>query len=297
MTSRLPFPSTAVTRPRFTASARTGCRQTGLTLIELMVALFLGLLIVGMALGTILMSRNLAATTTDVSALQQQAAYAFRILGTHIRQAGSPELDLGLQSDPLDQVELVYRYDGIHQVLSGTDDPASADYLKTARSNYEESVFDPAAVQNMGSGHLLRDCLGQEAIGEPLLRSSFRWAPASGNDATGRLLCQGTGNTSQELIRNVSDFRVHYLQQSGAAGNHPEIQRVDAPDADDALGWSRIVAVEICLDMVGDERIDVPATETYKDCTGNDVSYENRTHMVFKNVFQIRSQGIALDRG
>lgn len=283
-------------KSRIPAVSQQPRQQAGMTLVELMVALFLGLLIIGMALSTILISRNLAATTSDVSALQQQAAYAFRVLGQQIRQAGSPELDLGLTNVPLDRVAFLIDYDNISEIIAGTTNPEDDGYLTVGYRNYEETVIDPTDPDETISDNLFRDCLSEATSGN-LITSSFSLEPADNSDGTGRLVCEGVGATTQEIIRNVSDFQVRYLQQANAATQQPTIQLIDAPHADDTVGWSRIVGVEVCLDMVGDERIDVPDEQTYKDCANNDASYANRTHMVFRNIFQLRSQGLVLDRG
>lgn len=268
-------------------------RQRGMTLVELMVAMFLGLLVIGMGLSTILLSRTLSATTSDVSALQQQAAFAFRTMGLQVRQAGSLELDLGVVSIPTDRVAYLVNYQDISDIISGTDNPTDSDYLKVGYRNYDETITDPAGGTQVASQ--LRDCLG-EGVGADLIESRFQFKPSSGSDATGKLVCQGAGAApvAQEIIRNVADFQVRYLLQSNAATSNPQMQRVKASGIGSPLNWSRVVGVEVCLDMVGDERIDGIGGETYEGCDpdAGQLPYGDRTHMVFRNVFQIRPQGI-----
>ena len=74
-----------------TRSPRT---QRGVTLIELMVGLVVGLLVVAAAMGTMMVSRGISGTVSDASNIQQQAAYAMRTIGLQLRQAGSLRLDL-----------------------------------------------------------------------------------------------------------------------------------------------------------------------------------------------------------
>lgn len=59
--------------------------QRGMTLIELMVGLAIGLLTISVALGALMVSRGVSGTVTDASQLQQQASYAFRVMGQQIR--------------------------------------------------------------------------------------------------------------------------------------------------------------------------------------------------------------------
>ncbi len=71
--------------------------QRGVTLIELLVGIVIGLLTVAVAMGALMVSRGVTGTVSDSSMLQQQAAYAFRVIGQQIRQAGSLRLNLASQ--------------------------------------------------------------------------------------------------------------------------------------------------------------------------------------------------------
>jgi type IV pilus assembly protein PilW len=64
-------------------------RQTGLTLIELMVAMLLGLVVVGAVVSVLLTSRQSYTTTGGLSQLQDNARIAFELMARDIRQARS----------------------------------------------------------------------------------------------------------------------------------------------------------------------------------------------------------------
>lgn len=64
-------------------------RQTGLTLVELMVAMLLGLIVVGAVVSVLLTSRQSYTTTNGLSQLQDNARIAFELMARDIRQAGS----------------------------------------------------------------------------------------------------------------------------------------------------------------------------------------------------------------
>ena len=68
--------------------------QRGVSLLELLVGIAIGLLVVAVAMGALMASRGLSGTVSDASTLQQQASYAFRIMGQQIRQAGGLYLNL-----------------------------------------------------------------------------------------------------------------------------------------------------------------------------------------------------------
>ena len=72
-------------------------RQRGVTLIELMVGIAIGLLVVAVAMGAVMVSRGVSGTVSDASGIQQQGSYVLRVIGQQLRQAGS----LYLNPDPV----------------------------------------------------------------------------------------------------------------------------------------------------------------------------------------------------
>ena len=58
--------------------------QRGVTLIELMVGITIGLLTVAVAMGALMVSRGISGTVNDASNIQQQAAYAMRVIGLQV---------------------------------------------------------------------------------------------------------------------------------------------------------------------------------------------------------------------
>jgi type IV pilus assembly protein PilW len=61
--------------------------------------------------------------------------------------------------------------------------------------------------------------------------------------------------------------------------------------------WRNVYAVEVCMELVGDEIIDLPKNgqgpdSRYTDCSGRSALFNGRLHMVFRNTFQLRSQGM-----
>jgi type IV pilus assembly protein PilW len=71
-------------------------RQTGFSLIELMVALVLGLLVVGAAIGIYLSNRQTYATTQSLGRMQESARVAFELMARDIREAGGNPCDSSL---------------------------------------------------------------------------------------------------------------------------------------------------------------------------------------------------------
>lgn len=278
--------------------------QRGATLIELMVGITIGLLTIAVATGALMISRGISGTVTDASQLQQQASYAFRVFGQQLRQAGSMRLNLNAEStnptDPiLSDAAVAFVPDPlIHAIVpgaspttpavSGKDTPASGEYaLSVAFTNYTEQSFTTAS-----GASFFRDCsgAGSDPVAVPIIQSNFVLKD-------GELFCG-----IQPMLRNVADFQVRYLVQTGGATGTPTIQIVNAATV--GTNWASVFGVEVCLVLYGDEAIDMPAGSSYNNCTGTAVNMttlpidtatikrKNRMHMTFRNVYQLRSQGL-----
>ncbi|MDD3017579.1 MAG: PilW family protein [Comamonas sp.] len=268
--------------------------QLGLTLMELMIGLAIGLLVVAVATAALMGTRSVTGTVSDISGIQQQAAYVMRTFGTQLRQAGSLYLDLGLNADGTGDIDSATTF----QLRSSTEQAITEnqDGAVTVRfTGYEEPTF-------ADNGPISRNCLG----GPGSIPAETTASIESIFVLDGIVLrCQGrvvhqTGEieetTLQPIAQNVATFQVRYLLQSNDAAN-PTMQYTDAAGVAD---WNRVQGVEVCLVLFGTERIDVPAGgESYIGCDGNAVDITtlegnrtNRMHYVFRNVFQLRSQGL-----
>lgn len=74
-------------RPRY---GRT--RQQGLSLVEILVGMAIGLMVTLAAVSSLIFVRLSAATAEDAWRMQQDANTAFRIIGWQLRQAGARPL-------------------------------------------------------------------------------------------------------------------------------------------------------------------------------------------------------------
>ena len=110
--------------------------------------------------------------------------------------------------------------------------------------------------------------------------------------------CSGNSATAQSIVQNVANFQVRYLLQDTVTTlGDPKMTSVDATGV--GSNWGRVQAVEVCLVLYGVEAIDLPAGSNYTDCNGTAVDMSTltgararRMHAVFRNVFQMRSQGL-----
>ena len=275
--------------------------QKGVTLVELMVGIAIGLLTVAVATGALMVSRGVSGTISDASQLQQQASYAFRVIGQQLRQSGSIRLNMAPKSaastvDAADPVAFEAAYsnpanpsDAFYPKtysINGQDTPVQ---LVTGYRNYVESLYTSASDVSQ-----FRNCLGENGT-DAIVRSTFGY-----DNVKFELTCAGTAG-AQPLIQNVADFQIRYLSQTGGNTGDPKIQYINAATA--AADWTQVFGVEVCIVIFGTEVIDVPAGSVYKGCDGANINFsssgslpaqrKNRLHMTFKKVYQIRSQGLA----
>ena len=287
----------AITWARHATQRPNHRSQRGISLVELLVGLAIGLLTIAVALGTLLMTRSVSSTVSDVSQLQQQASYSFRLIGRQLRQAGSLRLNPAVQkvegqvldvSDPV-AFETAFEDFKASQSVHGVQNPKDNEYqLKANYRNYTEPLHNASV-----DASLQRNCLGQENSSS-LIESRFVF------DSKNFLLkCTGSASaTPVTLVNNVATFEVRYLVQTDPTRQgEPQLQLRPAEDVTD---WTKVTAAEVCLVLFGNDPIDMPSKTNYTDCDGEtavDMSTQsgarkNRAHMVFRSIYQMRSHGL-----
>ncbi len=282
-------------------------RQRGVTLIELLVGLIIGLLTVAVAMGALMVSRGVSGTVSDASEIQQQGSYAMRVIGQQIRQAGSLKLDLfpsGAMAGASDTLEHVVPVALEARTLPSGSDPGSDPgwdpatdtvgfYTPSGKpggpifgfASFKEKVTTGTGPKN--EAHQAFNCLGR--AGTTVTRSNF-WLQ------DGVLRCGDGGADDEPLVRNVAAFQVRYVMQDiTTTPGIPQVEYVASQSATN--GWAKVQAVEFCLELYGNEPIDLPADSTYTGCSGP-VAYSTltgerarRLHLAFRSVFQLRGQG------
>ena len=257
--------------------------QAGLTLIELMIGLAVGLLVVAVATVSLLGSRSVTGAVSDISGIQQQAAYVMRTFGTQLRQAGSLYLDLGLDADGEGEITSATAFQlrgNSEQAITEDSEETPTKYI-VQYTGYEEPTFANA-------GPISRNCLGAPgSIPAGTTASIESIFTLNGTD----LRCN-----DQPIAQNVAAFQVRYLLQ-GTDQDDPTMLYTNSAGVAD---WNRVQGVEVCLVLFGTERIDLPEGASYTGCDGSTAvnittlaaPRTNRMHYVFRNVFQLRSQGL-----
>ncbi|MGE8317351.1 MAG: PilW family protein [Comamonas sp.] len=209
-------------------------RQRGISLIELMVGMAIGLLVVAVAGGALMASRGISGTVSDASALQQQAGYVLRTIGHQLRQAGSLYLNLNphdVDNAAIDQYVLPVAFEAKvpsskpelgfspkNDTLSGTANSLTLGYRR-----YSEPVFKPQN-EKRPNEFLSRNCVGGPEDDTNYMRVESIFS-LRGSD----LRCRGNAVVNpQPIVGNVASFRVRYLRVTDAGSGNPQTRYVDA---------------------------------------------------------------------
>jgi type IV pilus assembly protein PilW len=286
-------------------------RQQGVTLLEMLVGLIIGLLVVAVAMGALMVSRSVTGTVSDASGIQQQGAHVLRMVGSQLRQAGSlylnPDPTSSAANDVLSAVvfEIKANAKEKDKVIGNSFDQTNTigggpDTFTTGFRRYQDNVFFSSKA-GTSTDFLARNCLGAPANDSLDERVESVFSISKNN-----ILCAGNGSTAQPIAQNVAEFQVTYLVQTLVAGTGTTIQIVKAADmptnaAD--IKWRQVQGIEICFVLYGNEIIDLKdvskAARSYKRCDGENQDIieltndrKSRMHQLFRNTFQIRSQGL-----
>lgn len=251
--------------------------QSGLSLVELLVGLTIGAFILIAALSSLVLTRGSGAVIADSATLIAQGNHATRLIGFHLRQGGAIEIaPVDPAAPPGGRLyqfsDLFNGNDGTGRVVEGDEGGSAPDALTIS---YE-----------VRSNEVTRDCLGAPtAAGLPRVQNRFF---VDGD----RLQCQGSGGgAAQPVADNVEDFQVWYWVQQGVAPALTLVRR-EAGQVVAAGGWANVVAVEICLQLMGDiQGLPAVAGASFLNCQDASTPQGGRQRQVLRSTLHIRNQG------
>jgi type IV pilus assembly protein PilW len=241
----------------------------GFTLIEMMVAMAIGLAVVGALIAAYLASFSSGRHSDALVQITEDATLALNVMRQQVAQAGFSQPHgasaggggLVLHTFPaLTGCEAAGFVDLQASILapancgSASTDPATPDALEVA---YEGSVLPANASNGIlgGSGNQQPlDCLGNsfakthdEATGDDYFLNDSKFYVADGS-----LYCHGPGNAAgAAVVQNVETLRVTYgmaAAPAGAVGAGQIIYYGGAPPAGSAL-WANVVSVTLCVQV------------------------------------------------
>ena len=231
--------------------------QAGFSLMELMIAITLGLIVL-LAVGSIYVgSRQTYRVQEDNARIQEAGRYALEVLGRSIRQAGAnAEMNFNKTA-----VALQCNVPGVCDAIGGADGVivagvASPDTLIVQFYAGSEEL-------NSGSGlWIARDCTGGQAALGTVVTNTFS---INGTN----LRCTGSvGGVPQPLVDNVVDFQVVYGIDNDLSGN-PGYQSADLyVAAPTAAQWPSVVTARVCVQIRSANNGLTTSPQTYLNCAG-----------------------------
>ena len=263
-------------------------KQRGITLIELMTGLLIGLLVVAAALSSVIFTRSAQVTQSDSARIHQQASYVIRTIGLQLRQAGAVEMVNAADG----KVTFDTRYTGVNDaqdvIVSGTDGGGTNPDVLNVSAQDQRSTSVPGFPAGTST---VRDCLGNApdaALIGIRLQNSF-----SVNVAQQSLMCTGanTATGPQAIAAGVEDFQVRYgVATPGFTDLDQQLQYVATPPSFVSSSASSFRAVQICIRLVGDRAQTTTGTgNAVVGCNGEVVPTDGRIRRVFTSTYFLRN--------
>lgn len=226
--------------------------QTGFSLVELMIAITLGLIVL-LAISSIYIgSQQTYRVQEDNARIQEAGRYALEVIGRNIRQAGAnAEMTFNKMA-----VDLQCNVVGVCDAIRGVDGATVTDPDTLTVQFYAGSEELIAGLW------IARDCTGGQAALGVVVTNTF--------DLTaGNLRCTGSVlGVAQSLVANVDDFQVVYGIDTGGSGS-PGYQSADLyVAAPTAAQFPNVVTARVCVRLKSANNGLTPSPQKYLNCAG-----------------------------
>jgi len=265
------------TTQRYLVGPNTGTKeqksntQRGFTLIELMIAMTIGLILM-LVIGTVFTSsRQAFRVQEDNARIQESGRFALEIIGRSIKQAGHAEI-------PFTGFKVAFTGDAI----TGTDGAAGAPDTLTVQ--YDGVINDTSCSTTIDAGE------------GTIIQNHFNL-----DTANAELQCEGTNEvtpvvpgpppTGNVILDNVEDLQILYGIDT--TGDQSANQYIAAPATLTDPRWEQVVTTRVCA-LIRSEKTNVvvSAAGTYLDCNGVAVAVpaDGRLRRAFTGTFNLRNR-------
>jgi type IV pilus assembly protein PilW len=210
------------------ASRAGGAAGRGVTLVELLVAMVIGLLLTVVVAQLFLGSRQSFATTDDLSRMQENIRYSQQVLNRTVHLSG-------YKSKP-------------NSVTSAIFDGAGNPAIIGSNGSGVEPGTDEITVRYQGSGDgagaadwSIQDCLGNPVDAGVMSRNTFGIGPGANGAPALRCSTDG-GATWVELAPNVENMQIVYGEDTDT-----DLVANRLVPANQVTNWGNVVGVRIAL--------------------------------------------------
>lgn len=242
--------------------------ERGVSLLELMVGLTIGLIVSVAAAGSLVYLQTSARTVSEATRMQQDASLAFDAIGRFVR----PTRSVGLVPASGDTV-----------TFTPQSSYAALDSSGLALRGKDANGFEVA--HPAGPNGISTDCMGNGPLGASTLVTAFEWRDNG-------LHCASNG-VEHRVLDGVAQWVVHYGVRNPS--NRSLRYRTFASD----IAWADVESVRVCMVLVS--RAPVPEfAEIFvgapglqlPDCQGanmaGQVLADRRLRRTYSHVFAIR---------
>lgn len=215
-------------------------RQRGLSLVELMIAMVIGLLLIA-ATGNIYLAGRQAFQDQDESArMQETARFVLSALSRVISTAGRTEIG------PTNVLwDFQKSQPGISPIAASNGASGAADTLTVRFVSASTDV----------------DCVGGNVTGNAGGLLVAQTLSLNGTD----LRCQRDAVAPMPLASNVEDFQIQFGLDTNATDGARNVDQYADPTAANA---AQALAVRVCILVRTEDRV-APSAQSYTDCKGN----------------------------
>lgn len=261
-----------------------GSRERGVSLVEILISLVIGLVVVGAVLVSFIGSGQSGRYQTAYSQMNEDAQIGLTLLSREIQLAGYAQPNAVNASATF---VTTFTPRPVFGCDSGFDNPGKAAGAGSVACNVTptfpafEVVYegDPQnTVPMAGSPSVPSDCLGNsltQVVGTPsyyIARNRYYLANAAGSGRPELHCASDVTSNGQPLVENIDAMKVWY-GESNAASPRQIVRWVSSANVKDA-SWDYVIAVRVCLLMRSSEPVaaaDEPVT--YLDCEMPPVSH------------------------
>lgn len=281
--------------------------QRGVSLVELMVGLVIGLVLVLAASAVYLFSKNSFNYATEISQLEENGRFAINLLTKHIQSAGFVMIDPTAQSPqgPIDNK--------ITGCDLGITVSTSAVVCKTTTPTGQTpsaslGIFSETDAPDIGTKFQGFDCLGGPAVAVVVggkttyqTRSYFYITRSTvqtpgGSTTMGQLSCvadRSTGGVanfvSDTIFPGIEQLSLRYLLPSAADPN--TAQSSNLADGLTAAQWGTVLAVDVCVLAKTIQAGGNDSGTSYTDCYGNAITATSgESYKTFQTTVRLRNK-------
>lgn len=305
-------------------SLNSRARAKGLTLVELLISMVIGLVVVGAVIVSMVGSGKGGRFQEAYSQMNEDAQIALSILSRDLQMAGYSQPTgftniAGTATTPTFALQYTnVPGNSIFGCDTGFTNPSSTAAVACGTGTiaalevaYEADVRSTVAVAGTGTATVPTDCLGNRiggagSVAPWIARNRYYVSTSTSANTSGRpeLYCASdtAGNTGQPLVENIESMTVLYgvtLSPPAlpAVPPPPQVVRYVTAAQIAAVGpaeWGNVVSVRVCLLIRSAERVLSLGDEdilTYLDCAGiSQTSNDGRLRRSYFSTSTIRDR-------